>query len=39
MGWESSGVVRFEVKVKGQGQRRIAKQVLITRLILYRFVM
>ena len=39
MGWESFGVVRFDLGSLLQGQRRIAKQVLITRLILYRFVM
>ena len=35
MGWESSGVVRFDLGPLLQGQTRIAKiKVLITRLLL-----
>ena len=35
MGWESSGVVRFDLKPLLQGQTRTAKlKVLITRLLL-----
>ena len=35
MGWESSGVVRFDLGPPLQGQMRIAKlKVLITRLLL-----
>ena len=35
MGWESSGVVRFDLGPIVQGQTRIAKlKVLITRLLL-----
>ena len=35
MGWESSGVVRFDLGPPLQGQMRIAKlNVLITRLLL-----
>ena len=35
MGWESSGVVRFDLGPLLQGQTRIAKlKMLITRLLL-----
>ena len=35
MGWESFGVVRFDLRPLVQGQTRIAKlKVLITRLLL-----